>query len=72
MRFSYQTEQMLPYPIERVIGFFPNPNHLPLLMPEWQRARIDIFNLARILASTTLQSHRQYESQADCGPPVPR
>lgn len=40
MRFSYHTEQSLPYPVERVFDFFANPDNLPLLLPEWQRARI--------------------------------
>lgn len=41
MRFSYHTEQSLPYPVERVFAFFADPNNLPLLMPEWQKARIE-------------------------------
>jgi ligand-binding SRPBCC domain-containing protein len=41
MRFSYHTEQWLPYPVERVFDFFANPDNLPLLMPPWQRSRIE-------------------------------
>jgi ligand-binding SRPBCC domain-containing protein len=41
MRFSYHTQQLLPYPLERVFDFFANPENLPLLMPSWQKARID-------------------------------
>jgi ligand-binding SRPBCC domain-containing protein len=41
MRYSYHTEQWLPYPVERVFTFFANPDNLPLLMPRWQKARID-------------------------------
>jgi ligand-binding SRPBCC domain-containing protein len=41
MRYSYQTEQWLPYPLENVFEFFADPENLPLLMPEWQNAHID-------------------------------
>ncbi|HEV2646378.1 MAG TPA: SRPBCC family protein [Acidobacteriaceae bacterium] len=41
MRYSYQTEQWLPYPLENVFEFFADPENLPLLMPEWQDAHID-------------------------------
>ncbi len=41
MRSSYHTEQWLPYPVERVFDFFANPNNLPLLMPPWQKSRIE-------------------------------
>jgi ligand-binding SRPBCC domain-containing protein len=41
MRFAYQTEQRLPYPVEQVFEFFANPENLPLLMPAGQKARID-------------------------------
>jgi len=41
MRFHFQTEQRLPYPIEQVFAFFADPTNLPRLMPPWQRARID-------------------------------
>ncbi|HEV2618788.1 MAG TPA: SRPBCC family protein [Acidobacteriaceae bacterium] len=41
MRYSYQTEQWLPYPLESVFEFFADPENLPLLMPEWQDAHID-------------------------------
>jgi len=45
MRFSYRTQQWLPYPVEQVFDFFASPHNLPLLMPEWQRARIDTLAL---------------------------
>jgi len=41
MRYSYHTEQWLPYPLENVFEFFADPENLPLLMPEWQQAHID-------------------------------
>jgi ligand-binding SRPBCC domain-containing protein len=41
MRFQFQTEQQLPYPIEKAFAFFADPANLPRLMPHWQRARID-------------------------------
>jgi ligand-binding SRPBCC domain-containing protein len=41
MRFSYQTEQWVPYSLEQIFDFFSNPDNLPVLMPEWQGARID-------------------------------
>lgn len=41
MRFSYQTEQWVPYPVEEVFAFFAGPNNLPLLLPPWQNARIE-------------------------------
>jgi ligand-binding SRPBCC domain-containing protein len=37
----FETEQWLPYPVERVFAFFAAPANLPRLMPPWQRARID-------------------------------
>lgn len=41
MRHKFQAEQWIPHPIDVVFSFFANPENLPLLMPEWQRARID-------------------------------
>ena len=41
MQFSFHSEQWVPYPIESVFAFFANPHNLPLLMPKWQRARIE-------------------------------
>ena len=41
MRHTHTAEQWLPYPIETVFDFFANPENLPRLMPEWQKARID-------------------------------
>jgi ligand-binding SRPBCC domain-containing protein len=41
MRFSYHTEQSLPYPVEDVFAFFADPNNFPLLMPTWQNTRIE-------------------------------
>jgi ligand-binding SRPBCC domain-containing protein len=41
MRFHFQTEQRLPYPLELVFAFFADPANLPKLMPLWQCARIE-------------------------------
>jgi ligand-binding SRPBCC domain-containing protein len=41
MRHSFQTEQWVPYPRERVFAFFSDPANLPPLMPGWQRARLE-------------------------------
>ncbi len=41
MRFHYETAQWLPYPLELVFAFFANPENLPRLMPNWQKARIE-------------------------------
>ena len=41
MRFHFNTEQHLPYPLETVFAFFADPANLPRLMPNWQRARIE-------------------------------
>jgi ligand-binding SRPBCC domain-containing protein len=41
MRYRFQAEQWLPYPLETVFAFFADPANLPRLMPDWQRARID-------------------------------
>jgi ligand-binding SRPBCC domain-containing protein len=41
MRYSFHTEQWLPYPVEQVFSFFANPENLPRLMPLWQDARIE-------------------------------
>lgn len=41
MRYHFQSEQWLPYPVEQVFLFFSNPDNLPRLMPDWQKARID-------------------------------
>jgi ligand-binding SRPBCC domain-containing protein len=49
MRHSFQTEQWVPYPRERVFAFFSNPANLPPLMPGWQRARVE--RVARPLLS---------------------
>jgi ligand-binding SRPBCC domain-containing protein len=45
VRHTFQTAQWVPYPIERVFAFFANPENLPRLMPEWQRARIESSHL---------------------------
>jgi ligand-binding SRPBCC domain-containing protein len=45
MRHAFKTNQWVPYPIERVFAFFVNPDNLPRLMPEWQKARIERINL---------------------------
>jgi ligand-binding SRPBCC domain-containing protein len=41
-RPHFETEQWLPYPVERVFAFFADPGNLPRLMPPWQHARIDM------------------------------
>lgn len=41
MRYTYHSEQWLPYPVEVVFAFFSNPENLPRLMPPWQKARIE-------------------------------
>jgi ligand-binding SRPBCC domain-containing protein len=41
MRHSFQTEQWLPYPRERVFAFFADPANLLPLMPNWQRGRVE-------------------------------
>jgi ligand-binding SRPBCC domain-containing protein len=41
MRLSYHTEQWLSHPAIRVFDFFANPANLPLLMPAWQRPRVE-------------------------------
>lgn len=41
MHSHYTSEQWLPYPVDLVFAFFANPENLPRLMPQWQRARID-------------------------------
>jgi ligand-binding SRPBCC domain-containing protein len=41
MRYTYNSEQFLPYPVELVFAFFANPDNLPRLMPPWQKARIE-------------------------------
>jgi ligand-binding SRPBCC domain-containing protein len=41
MRYSYRTQQWLPYPVAQVFAFFAVPDNLPVLMPAWQRPRID-------------------------------
>ncbi len=41
VRTTFATEQWLPFPRTLVFAFFANPQNLPLLMPHWQRARID-------------------------------
>jgi ligand-binding SRPBCC domain-containing protein len=41
MRYTYHSEQWLPYPLDPVFAFFSNPENLPRLMPPWQKARIE-------------------------------
>ena len=41
MRFHFQAEQWLPYPLELVFAFFANPENLPRLMPPWNKARLE-------------------------------
>jgi ligand-binding SRPBCC domain-containing protein len=45
MRYTFQAEQWLPFPVETVFDFFANPENLPRLMPAWQRARIEELKL---------------------------
>ena len=41
MRHIFEAEQWLPFPLELVFAFFANPQNLPRLMPDWQKARIE-------------------------------
>jgi ligand-binding SRPBCC domain-containing protein len=41
MRYTFHSEQWLPYPVEFVFAFFADPENLPRLMPPWQKARIE-------------------------------
>ena len=41
MSYSHHFEQWLSNPVEDVFAFFANPDNLPLLMPPWQKARIE-------------------------------
>jgi ligand-binding SRPBCC domain-containing protein len=41
MRHTFQSEQWVPYPRERVFEFFADPANLPPLMPAWQHARVE-------------------------------
>jgi len=41
MRFHFIAEQWLPHTPSLVFAFFANPQNLPLLLPNWQRARIE-------------------------------
>jgi ligand-binding SRPBCC domain-containing protein len=41
MRYTFHSEQWLPYPVELVFAFFADPENLPRLMPAWQKARIE-------------------------------
>jgi len=41
MRYTFQSEQWLPYSVDLVFAFFANPENLPRLMPKWQNARIE-------------------------------
>jgi len=41
MRHTFEAEQWLPYALEPVFAFFANPQNLPRLMPDWQKARIE-------------------------------
>jgi ligand-binding SRPBCC domain-containing protein len=55
MRHSFQTEQWLPYPREKVFTFFANPANLPPLMPAWQKAKVERTNLVAPLETTATQ-----------------
>jgi ligand-binding SRPBCC domain-containing protein len=41
MRYQFKAAQSIPYPLETVFLFFADPENLPRLMPQWQKARID-------------------------------
>ena len=41
MRHHFKTEQWLPFPVDLCFAFFSNPENLPRLMPQWQKARIE-------------------------------
>jgi ligand-binding SRPBCC domain-containing protein len=41
MRYTFQAEQWVAYPVELVFAFFANPDNLPHLLPAWQKARIE-------------------------------
>ncbi len=41
MRHTFEADQWLPYSLEQVFAFFSNPENLPRLMPQWQKARIE-------------------------------
>jgi ligand-binding SRPBCC domain-containing protein len=45
LRHSFQTEQWLPYPKEKVFAFFADPANLSPLMPRWQQARVERVDL---------------------------
>lgn len=45
MRHRFRTTQWLPYAVDSVFAFFANPENLPKLLPDWQRARIDEIEL---------------------------
>lgn len=46
MRHTHHAEQWLPYPVANVFDFFADPENLPRLMPEWQKARIEQATIA--------------------------
>lgn len=41
MRHTFEASQWVPYAPAMVFAFFADPANLPLLMPSWQKARID-------------------------------
>jgi len=41
LRYSFDTEQWVPYRVDRVFAFFADPMNLPALMPQCQKARIE-------------------------------
>jgi ligand-binding SRPBCC domain-containing protein len=41
MRYSFKSEQWLPYSADFVFAFFADPANLPPLLPVWQNARIE-------------------------------
>ena len=45
MAYTFQTEQWLPYSLPDVFAFFANPRNLPLLMPSWQKARVESISI---------------------------
>jgi ligand-binding SRPBCC domain-containing protein len=54
MRHTFETTQWVPYPPNQVFAFFSNPRNLPLLMPAWQRTRIE----HAFLAAPPLSPHQ--------------
>jgi len=54
MRQNFIASQWIPRPVEEVFAFFADPKNLLLLMPEWNKARIE---QAEIVPATEDVSH---------------